>query len=86
MFEKPGVEKSKKKQKLPDIRRFNVVNGMAEEDIRKTEGKHICGWCGRTIETGSPARRFIPIADRKVLVNSPEVKYVHVKKEDCVTD
>lgn len=85
MLEKSTLEKPKK-QRLPDLRNFNVFEGMAEEDIGRTKKERACGWCGKTIEIGSPARRLIPIdvVKRKALVNSPDVKYTHRRKEDCV--
>lgn len=85
MLEKSILEKPKK-QRLPDLRNFHVFEGMAEEDIKKTEKEHICDWCSKTIRIGSPARRLIPIdvIKRKALVNSLDVKYAHRKKEDCV--
>jgi hypothetical protein len=87
MAEKPILEKPKK-QRLPDLRNFNVFEGMAEKDIKATEKEHICNWCGRTIKIGSPARRFIPIdiVKKKVLVNSPDIKYTHLIKKDCVNE
>jgi hypothetical protein len=75
-----------KKQRLPDLRRFSVFDGMAEEDVREVKKEYICSWCGEVIKIGSPARRLIPIdiVKRKALINSQDVKYVHRRKEDCV--